>query len=173
MESNFVEAGGVRMRWEEQGDGQPVVFVHGIPTSPLLWRHVIPRVDSARCLAWEMVGYGASIAEGARRDISVARQAAYLADWMRGVGLGDGAVIAGHDLGGGVAQILAVRYPELVRGLALASRPTSSSSGPARPACPRRTTSRSAGWHQARGSSCWISRRSREAPGSSAGPRSN
>ncbi len=121
MESNFVEAGGVRMRWEEQGDGQPVVFVHGIPTSPLLWRHVIPRVDSARCLAWEMVGYGASIAEGTGRDISVARQAAYLADWMRGVGLGDGAVIAGHDLGGGVAQILAVRYPELVRGLALAN----------------------------------------------------
>ena len=119
MESNFVEAGGVRMRWEERGEGQPVVFVHGIPTSPRLWRHVIPKVNAARCLAWEMVGYGASIPEGAGRDISVARQAGYLAGWMREVGLGGGAVVVGHDLGGGVAQILAVRHPELVRGLVL------------------------------------------------------
>ena len=31
MESRFVEANGVRMRWEESGEGPPVVFVHGIP----------------------------------------------------------------------------------------------------------------------------------------------
>ena len=118
MESKFVEAGGVKMRWEEEGEGQAVVFVHGIPTSPRLWRHVIPRVRG-RALAWEMVGYGASIREGWDRDISVARQADYLADWMREVGLESGAVVVGHDLGGGVAQILAVRAPELVRGLVL------------------------------------------------------
>lgn len=119
METNFVDAGGVRMRWEERGQGLPVVFVHGIPTSPRLWRRVIPKVNDARCLAWEMVGYGASIPEGEGRDISVGRQAGYLADWMREVGLGGGAVIVGHDLGGGVAQILAVRHPQLVRGLVL------------------------------------------------------
>lgn len=66
-----------------------------------------------------MVGYGASIQEGWDRDISVARQAEYLAGWMREVGLEDGAVVVGHDLGGGVAQILAVRHPELVQGLVL------------------------------------------------------
>ena len=53
---------------------------------------------------------------GARH--SVARQAEYLAGWMREIGL-DSAVIVGHDLGGGVDQILAVRTPELVRGLVL------------------------------------------------------
>lgn len=118
MESRDVEVNGIRMRWEEQGEGPPVVFVHGIPTSPRLWRHVIPQV-SARSLAWEMVGYGASIEEGRERDISVAKQADYLASWMRAVGLNDGALVVGHDLGGGVAQILAVRHPELVRGLVL------------------------------------------------------
>ncbi|MDQ3318282.1 MAG: alpha/beta fold hydrolase [Actinomycetota bacterium] len=119
MESRFVEARGVRMRWEEVGEGPPVVFVHGIPTSPRLWRRVVPLVSGARCLAWEMVGYGASIPEGRDRDISVARQAGYLADWMREVGLAEGAVIVGHDLGGGVAQILAANDPSLVRGLVL------------------------------------------------------
>ena len=118
MDTRFAEAGGVRMRWEEAGEGSPVVFVHGIPTSPRLWRHVVPKVE-ARSMAWEMVGYGASIPEGRDRDISVAMQAHYLADWMREVGLGNGAVVVGHDLGGGVAQILAVRNPELVRALAL------------------------------------------------------
>ena len=118
MESRFVEAGVARMRWEKSGEGAPVVLVHGIPTSPRLWRCVVPRVRG-RALAWEMIGYGASIREGWDRDISVARQAEYLADWMREVGLEAGAIVVGHDLGGGIAQIMAVRLPELVRGLVL------------------------------------------------------
>ena len=69
-------------------------------------------------LAWEMVGYGASIQEDWDRYISVAKQVDYIASWMREVGL-ESAFLVGHDLGGGVAQILAVRQPELVRGLVL------------------------------------------------------
>lgn len=106
------------MSWIEQGDGTPVVLLHGIPTSPELWRKVIPRLSGVRGLAWEMVGYGRSIPEGIGRDISVARQADYLAAWMRQLGFGK-AVIVGHDLGGGVAEILAVRHPELCEGLFL------------------------------------------------------
>jgi pimeloyl-ACP methyl ester carboxylesterase len=118
VETKFAEVNGIRMRWEEQGTGQPVIYIHGIPTCPLLWRHVIPRVQNARSLAWEMVGYGASIPQGHNRDISVTKQADYLAAWMREIGV-EGAVLVGHDLGGGVAQIAAVRYPELVQGLVL------------------------------------------------------
>ena len=65
-----------------------------------------------------MVGYGGSIAAGRDREISVAKQADYLSSWMRELGLED-AVLVGHDLGGGVAQILAVRHPGMVRGLVL------------------------------------------------------
>lgn len=106
------------MRWEEQGEGYPVVLLHGIPTCPSLWRQVVPRLHGARSLAWEMVGYGASIPEGRGRDISVGQQAQYLAAWAREMGL-ERPVLVGHDLGGGVAQILAVRHPELVGGLVL------------------------------------------------------
>lgn len=109
---------GVRMAWEEAGDGVPLVLVHGIPTSPRLWRHVLPRVEGARCLAWEMVGYGGSIREGRGRDISVARQAEYLRAWLDAEGI-EQAVFAGHDLGGGVVQILAVREPKRCLGLLL------------------------------------------------------
>ncbi len=109
---------GVRMRWLEHGQGYPVVLVHGIPTSPELWRKVMPRLRGARALAWEMVGYGRSIPEGRGRNISVAKQADYLAAWLRQLGIGR-AVLVGHDLGGGVAQIAAARYPGLCTGLLL------------------------------------------------------
>jgi pimeloyl-ACP methyl ester carboxylesterase len=118
MESNTIDVNGIRMRWLEHGEGPPVVFVHGIPTCPRLWRHVMPRIHGARSLAWEMVGYGASMNEGRNRDISVAKQADYLAEWMRAMGL-DQAVVVGHDLGGGVAKILAVKHRPLVGGLVL------------------------------------------------------
>lgn len=109
---------GIPMRWTDYGDGDPVVFVHGIPTSPLLWRHVLPRVAGVRCLAWEMVGYGNSIPSGRNREISVASQAEYLAACLSELGL-DRAVVVGPDLGGGVAQILAVEHPDRVAGLVL------------------------------------------------------
>lgn len=109
---------GVRMQWHEVGEGFPVVLVHGIPTGPSLWRHVAPRLRNARVLAWEMVGYAGSIAEGRDRDISVGRQADYLVAWLRSLGI-ERAVLAGHDLGGGVVHIAAIRHPDMCAGLFL------------------------------------------------------
>lgn len=117
MESHTLVVDGIRMRWEERGSGTPVVLLHGIPTSPALWRHVAPALD-ARVLAWEMVGYGQSIVQGRGRDISVARQAEHLLAWLDALGI-DRPVLVGHDLGGGVAQIAAVRQPERIAGLLL------------------------------------------------------
>jgi pimeloyl-ACP methyl ester carboxylesterase len=105
------------MRWEEYGDGFPIVLVHGIPTCPALWRHVAPQLEG-RALAWEMVGYGASITAGRDRDISVSRQADYLLAWLDEVGV-ERAVFVGHDLGGGVLQIAAVRAPARCAGMVL------------------------------------------------------
>jgi pimeloyl-ACP methyl ester carboxylesterase len=118
MESRTLEVNGIRMRWAEAGEGAPVVLVHGIPTCPSLWRNVVPRLEGVRALAWEMVGYGQSIPEGRDRDISVGRQAEYLVQWLQALGI-ERAVLAGHDLGGGVVQIAAVRNPGLCRGLFL------------------------------------------------------
>ncbi len=108
---------GVPARWLEHGEGRPVVLLHGIPTSPRLWRHVLPQVEG-RCLALEMFGYGASIPAGAGRDIGLTAQADRLLRWLDVVGL-DAPVLVGHDLGGGVAQIAAVRQRDRFAGLVL------------------------------------------------------
>jgi pimeloyl-ACP methyl ester carboxylesterase len=118
MNSQAATINGITMRWIEQGEGLPVIFIHGIPTSPALWRHVIPKANDARCLAFEMVGYGESIKEGEGRDISVARQAGYLVTWLAHLNI-ERAIFVRHDLGGGVAQIAAVRHPERCAGLLL------------------------------------------------------
>lgn len=118
MLNHTIEVNGIRMGWTEQGQGFPVVLVHGIPTSPALWRYVVPRLHDSRCLAWEMVGYGGSTDQGPSRDISVAKQAEYLAAFLEAQGISK-AVLAGHDLGGGVVQILAVRRPDLCAGIML------------------------------------------------------
>lgn len=117
MRSEQAVVEGIPVCWSEEGSGVPVVMVHGIPTSPVLWRHVVPLVEGRR-LAWEMVGYGSSIPAGHGRDISVGRQADYLLAWMRALDLAP-AVLVGHDLGGGVVQIAAVRRPEACAGLVL------------------------------------------------------
>jgi len=109
---------GEPVRWLEHGEGAPVVLVHGVPTSPRLWRHVLPLVRG-RCLALEMRGYGSSIPdEGGDRDLGLAAQADRLLRWLDLVGV-EASVLVGHDLGGGVAQIAAVRGPGRFSGIML------------------------------------------------------
>ncbi|WP_106476375.1 alpha/beta fold hydrolase [Phytohalomonas tamaricis] len=115
---------GILMRWEEHGKRDssqpPVIMVHGIPTNPRIWRYVIPHLTSTgtQCLAWELVGFGWSIDEGLGRDISIPKQAEYLAAWLKAQGI-ERAVFVGHDVGGGVVQALLAARPELFAGLVL------------------------------------------------------
>ena len=52
---------GKRMAYVEMGDGRPIVFQHGNPTSSYLWRNVMPHVaDLGRCIALDLIGMGAS-----------------------------------------------------------------------------------------------------------------
>jgi pimeloyl-ACP methyl ester carboxylesterase len=117
MEPRETVVGGLPTRWYEYGAGSPVVMVHGIPTSPLLWRHVVPLVEG-RTFAWEMTGYGTSIPEGSGVDLGLAAQARRLLAWIDELGL-ERPVLVGHDLGGGVAQIAVVTSPERFSGIVL------------------------------------------------------
>lgn len=139
---------GVLMRWEEHGEeGPPVVLLHGLPTSPRLWRFVLselaPDLDAGRlrCFAWELVGFGHSAREGLGRDVSLAAQTEHLAAFLDALDLRR-TVLVGHDLGGGVAQRLAVLAPERVAGLVLVD----SVAYRAWPAPPVRVARRAADW---------------------------
>ena len=54
-----VPVDGTEISYVDIGDGPPVVFLHGNPTSSYLWRNIIPHLsNSARCLAPDLVGMG-------------------------------------------------------------------------------------------------------------------
>src|SRR5262249_23659885 len=59
--SKFVEVYGSKIHFIEEGTGDPVLFLHGIPTSCYVWRNVIPHLSSlGRCIAPDLIGFGHS-----------------------------------------------------------------------------------------------------------------
>jgi haloalkane dehalogenase len=59
--SKFVEVKGVRMHYLEQGEGNPILFLHGMPTSSYLWRNIMPALSPhGRCIAVDLIGMGKS-----------------------------------------------------------------------------------------------------------------
>ncbi len=61
FEPRFVEVLGSRMHYVESGFGDPVLFVHGNPTSSYLWRNVMPHVAGPRrAIALDLIGMGKS-----------------------------------------------------------------------------------------------------------------
>jgi haloalkane dehalogenase len=102
----------------DTGAGDPVVFLHGNPTSSYLWRNVIPHVaGGARCLAPDLVGMGDSgkAPGGSYRFVDHAR---YLDAWFDALGLDRKVTLVVHDWGSALGFHWARRHPERVRGLA-------------------------------------------------------
>ena len=61
FESKFVNVRGSKMHCVEQGEGDPILFLHGNPTSSYLWRNVILHVSAhGRCIALDLIGMGRS-----------------------------------------------------------------------------------------------------------------
>lgn len=59
--SKFVDVYGVKMHYVEEGTGDPILFLHGMPASSYVWRNVIPHLSSlGRCIAPDLIGMGKS-----------------------------------------------------------------------------------------------------------------
>ena len=115
----YTQVHGSRMAWREAGAGDPVVFLHGNPTSSYLWRHVLPRVAGhGRCLAPDLIGMGASDKLPAPARYRLVEHRAHLDALLERLGVRDRVVLVGHDWGGVLAMDWARRHPAAVRGLA-------------------------------------------------------
>jgi haloalkane dehalogenase len=100
------------------GQGRPIVFLHGNPTSSYLWRNIIPHVsDLGWCLAPDLVGMGQSAAspEAAYRFRDHAR---YLDAWFDALGLRENVTLVLHDWGSALGFYWASRHPERVSAIA-------------------------------------------------------
>jgi haloalkane dehalogenase len=106
------------MAYVDVGEGKPVVFLHGNPTSAYLWRNIIPHVTaSGRCLAPDLIGMGRSgkMPNGGYRFADHVR---YLDAWFDALGLNRDVVLVLHDWGSALGFHRAARFPEQLRGIA-------------------------------------------------------
>jgi 2-hydroxymuconate-semialdehyde hydrolase len=109
---------GLEVAYRRAGSGPAVLLLHGIPTSSRVWDGV--GADLAAdfdVIAPDLVGYGESAKPG-DGDVSMAAQALLMPKLLDELGV-ESVVLAGHDLGGAVAQRMAVDAPERLRGLVL------------------------------------------------------
>ena len=117
---NKVQVLGSTMAYVEQGSGDPIVLLHGNPTSSYLWRDVIPELSHiGRCIAPDLIGMGdsARIAAGARA-YRFSMHAEYLEALLDVLGVDEDVILVGHDWGGALLFDWGRKNPGAVKGVA-------------------------------------------------------
>ena len=92
----------VEMAWYEVGEGDPIVFIHGNPTSSYQWRNVIPYVEHlGRCIAPDMVGMGDSdsLPDSGPGRYTYLVQRDYMFELFENIGIEDNVIFVVHDWG--------------------------------------------------------------------------
>jgi pimeloyl-ACP methyl ester carboxylesterase len=118
MKKKALNISGHGMAYHREGKGEPVLMVHGITTYSFIWRKIIPLLSGAYdVIAVDLPGCGDS---DKPLDISYAIKdhAERLHEFITTLGLAKFHFV-GHDLGGGMGQIFAVRHPERLYDLTL------------------------------------------------------
>lgn len=121
MRGEFLDVNGVRLYYYaagSRGAGEPIVLLHGFPTSGHLWNSVVPLLPAGyRVVVLDLLGFGRSdpARSGAVDLRSHAERLIAVLDLL-GINF---ACVVGHDMGGGIAQSVAVRYPHRVSRLCL------------------------------------------------------
>ncbi len=119
---HFAQVHGKRIAYLEAGTGDPIVLLHGNPTSSYLWRNVIPELEGCgRVIVPDLIGQGDSdklpASEGPDRySFDVAFE--YLDGLLRTIGADHNVTLVIHDWGSGLGFHWARLNPERVKGIA-------------------------------------------------------
>ena len=111
----FVETNRIRMHYVEQGQGFPVLLLHGFPELWYSWRYQIPALASAgfRAIAPDLRGYGETDKPEGVESYDIHHLVGDLVGLLDGLGL-ERAVIAGHNWGGIITWQMALMVPQRV-----------------------------------------------------------
>ena len=121
-EKKFASVNGKQIAYVEEGEGDPIVLLHGNPTSSFLWRNVVPElVNSGRVIVPDLIGQGDSeklpATDGPDRyTLEVAY--AYVDGLLEAIGANKNVTLVIHDWGSGIGFLWAMRHADDVKGVA-------------------------------------------------------
>lgn len=116
-----IEVMGKTMAYVEMGEGDPIVFQHGNPTSSYLWRNVMPHLaDQGRCIALDLIGMGDSdkLDESGPDRYSLLEHRDYFDEALDALGVTGKVTLVIHDWGSALGFDWANRHREAVLGIA-------------------------------------------------------
>ena len=116
----YLEIDGLRMAYIEEGNGDPVVLLHGNPTSSFIWRNIIPHLQGqARVVAPDLIGMGDSdkLEDSGPESYRFVEHRHYLDLLLERLQIQSNVVMVGSDWGAALAMDWACRNPEQMKGL--------------------------------------------------------
>ncbi|MET8645017.1 haloalkane dehalogenase [Streptomyces sp. NPDC004074] len=111
----------IEMAYVEIGDGDPIVLLHGNPTSSYLWRNVLPYLQSrGRCIAPDLIGMGDSdkLPDSGPGSYRFVEHRRYLDALLEALGVHEQVTLVVHDWGSALGFDWANRHREAVKGIA-------------------------------------------------------
>ena len=115
------EVNGLRMAYVEAGTDDPIVFLHGNPTSSYLWRNVMPHLEGlGRCIAPDLIGMGDSdkLPESGPDSYRLVDHIDYLDGLLATLGVSENVLFVAHDWGGPLAFDWLKRHSAVAKGVA-------------------------------------------------------
>ncbi len=111
---------GYDIAYHLEGEGETIVLLHGITTYSFIWRNIVPLLSQKyRVISIDLLGCGDS-SKSLDTDYSLPHHATIIRQLLRTLELDKQQIhLVGHDVGGGISQIFAVNYPELLYDLTL------------------------------------------------------
>jgi len=114
--SKFVEVKGSKIHYLDVGEGDLIVFLHGVPTSSYVWRHLISQLSKhARCIAPDLIGLGDS--DKPDIEYKITDHIDYITDFIDVLGLKNITFVL-HAWGSLIGFSYAMKHPENVKGVA-------------------------------------------------------
>ncbi|MCO4812715.1 MAG: haloalkane dehalogenase [Gammaproteobacteria bacterium] len=117
----FIEVNGKRMAYVEMGEGDPIVFQHGNPTSSYLWRNIMPVLaERGRCIAVDLIGMGDSdkLENSGPDSYRYVEHRDYLFRAWEQLGVRDNVTLVIHDWGSALGFDWASQHSDQVKGIA-------------------------------------------------------
>lgn len=117
-ETKKVNVNGFEIAFSVEGEGEPLLLIHGITTYSFIWRKIIPGLTAHfKVYALDLLGCGESD-KPLQESLSLKNQAVMISGFLEKLNIAKVHLVT-HDVGGGVGQLLAVNYPDKIVDLTL------------------------------------------------------